>query len=257
MSSNLVALIGHLREPETVRDGEHILRALAAIAEHGYLLAAEGELSAVCDATEVALADSVALDGVTAALCDHISAFAAGGGGYFVATAHSLTVDGYMGTFHFDIGLIPENAWIAVTLDDYEFRGWLEGEGGLACFAELLRMLPVVYAQWHPLYLYDEGGILPETTRADVLALAPQWLYSINLFGPELVERMGAERVLSAPAWRVTPLDDGGVMVVPTDVYGPDTTHYIQEVAAHLGLPYDPGYFVRWLASHGYSSPKG
>ena len=253
MSSNLIVVIGHLREPGAVRDRERILRALAAIVEQGYLLTDGKELSSVSDPDEVALADSVAVDGITAALRDHLSAYVASDEGYFSATAHSLTLDGYAGRFYFGIALVPEDACLYVTVGDYEFRGFYEQRYGTACYEEFLRMLPVVYAQWHPLYMYDfDGGILPETDRANTLALTPRYLYPINLFGPELVEHMGAERVFSAPAWRVAPLDDGGALVVPNGGYAGVSGNHNAAVAAHLGLPDDPAYLAKWRANHKY-----
>lgn len=249
MSSNVLAMIGHLRKPETVRDEGHILHALAAIAAQGYLLAVWDEIPVVHAASDVMLAESLAPGGVTTALHEHLRAYAAGDERFFSATAYSLAVSGYMGQFQFDVALSPEDKWLGIFVDDYEFRGYLEGRQGAVCYAEFLRMLPVIYAQWHPLFMYDtEGGIVPETTRADALALAPQWVYAINLFGPELVERMERERVMSAPACRVTPLDEDGVMLVPNGGFAGVYGDHRQAVAAHLGLPYDPGYVAAHLA---------
>jgi hypothetical protein len=87
----------------------------------------------------------------------------------------------------------------------------------------------------------NDYGDDPATERAAIHAGVPRSLYECNVFGPELVERLERERVLSAPAWRVTPLGDGGVMVIPNACFGYScnrTDDHRSAVAEHLGLPW-------------------
>src|ERR1051326_3206028 len=49
--------------------------------------------------------------------------------------------------------------------------------------------------------------------REAILAHRISFLYELNLFGPEIVEALGRARVASAPAQRVIPLDDEGVLL--------------------------------------------
>lgn len=46
-----------------------------------------------------------------------------------------------------------------------------------------------------------------------VLALEPQPVQWLNVFGPRYVERLGAARLLALPAWRVEFLTNGSVCV--------------------------------------------
>jgi hypothetical protein len=76
-----------------------------------------------------------------------------------------------------------------------------------------------------------------DTPREEILAHKISYLYDINLFGPEIVDALGRERVLSAPAQIVTLLDDGGVMLVPSENILPGFTQYdYSQVAKKLGL---------------------
>jgi hypothetical protein len=62
-------------------------------------------------------------------------------------------------------------------------------------------------------------------------------LYFINLFGPELVNKLGRDRLLSAPAWKIEELDDGGIFLVPTEHIAVSGGGYsLLRVARHLGM---------------------
>jgi hypothetical protein len=85
----------------------------------------------------------------------------------------------------------------------------------------------------------DEIGLLgPERyplLSADLTRLDPQPIQWLNIYGPAYVERFGWRRLLSAPAWRVEFLANGGGAVVlgPT----PDSADTAAAVATHLGIP--------------------
>lgn len=108
----------------------------------------------------------------------------------------------------------------------------------LAPFLHWLDLLQFTYQTWRPLYSYQEGGT--ETTYEEALAGNISLLYEANLWNREMVEKMGRERVLKAPAWQVTELEDGSVFLVPqlTNDEGTDEdyAHDIEAVAAHLDL---------------------
>ena len=59
------------------------------------------------------------------------------------------------------------------------------------------------------------------TTHEDIEATNLRMLYWANFFGSRLVERLGRDRILSAPAWHVDELTDGGLLYL---------------LAPHLGL---------------------
>lgn len=59
----------------------------------------------------------------------------------------------------------------------------------------------------------------------------------ITVFTPPMVETYGRETLLSAPAWKTTELDDGGVLVVAyEDPHDPEPDGK-DAVAEHIGLP--------------------
>lgn len=109
----------------------------------------------------------------------------------------------------------------------------------LAPFLHWLDILQFTYEIWHPLYSYKEGGV-EETTYEDALTGDVTLLYDMNLLNREMVEKLGRERVMSTPAWRVTELDDGSVFLIPTLIHNggkdEDYDYDIEGAAAHLGL---------------------
>jgi hypothetical protein len=73
-------------------------------------------------------------------------------------------------------------------------------------------------------------------TASSVAALEPQPLEWLNIFGAGYVQRLGLERLRSAPAWRVEFLVDGSIAVT----LGPhphETMRTAVAVADHLGVP--------------------
>lgn len=75
---------------------------------------------------------------------------------------------------------------------------------------------------------------------AAVAALEPQPIEWLNVFGAPYVRRLGLDRLLGAPAWRVEVLANGGVAVAlaphPYRMSRENALH----VARHLGLPTPP-----------------
>ncbi|MFC7047156.1 hypothetical protein ACFQH6_18715 [Halobacteriaceae archaeon GCM10025711] len=66
-------------------------------------------------------------------------------------------------------------------------------------------------------------------------------VFWLNVWPEAVVDRLGRERVLSAPAWRVRELATGGVLVVAADNPSSPTDAWVTgraDVAAHLGLEY-------------------
>ena len=82
-------------------------------------------------------------------------------------------------------------------------------------YQHFLDVVQLVYAIWHPLYGYQEDAVGVDTSLEAVRQRDITWLYDINLFGPEIVEHLGRDRVLSTPAWLLKTFDDGGALLVP------------------------------------------
>ena len=83
-----------------------------------------------------------------------------------------------------------------------------------------------------------ENEIVP-VSIASVEALEPQPPAWVNIYGPSYVENIGYERLMSAPAWRVEALANGGVMVTQSPTYW-EYLHSASEraLAEYLGLPH-------------------
>jgi hypothetical protein len=76
-------------------------------------------------------------------------------------------------------------------------------------YAHWSEVVQLIYRTWHPIYGYalDPRGGERDTPRKAILAHQISYLYDINLFGPQIVEALDRDRVESAPAQIVTPLD--------------------------------------------------
>jgi hypothetical protein len=121
---------------------------------------------------------------------------------------HSTARDSDLKDFDCTISIMPKEGIIKLVYDDY-----LE----YPPFGHVLDVLQTTYNFWHPFYGYQETfGNPPLTSRSDALAGNIHYLYHINIFGPELVQKIGRDRLLQAPAWRKQPLEDGGIMLVPS-----------------------------------------
>jgi hypothetical protein len=70
--------------------------------------------------------------------------------------------------------------------------------------------------------------------------LEPSFITWANLFGPELVARLGRERLLSAPAHQVWELPGGSIVLTvaasPLEQLEPEVQERIARVKAHLGI---------------------
>lgn len=125
---------------------------------------------------------------------------------------------------------------------DYLIRLFDESDRGAEMYEHFLEALQLIYQVYHPIYAYqfDPRDGRAVTTREETLTSQIHTLYDINFFGPDLVEKIRRERLESAPAERVVPLDDGGIMLLPYVFLSPNSHVYniksIKQVADHLGL---------------------
>ena len=118
---------------------------------------------------------------------------------------------------------------------------WMEDNNpDIEDYQHFLDVVQLIYSVWHPLYGYQDDPVGMNISLEEARHLDITWLYNINLFGPELVEHLGRERILSTPAWLLKTLDDGGVLLVPA-LYrggGRDEEYRTsrEEAARHLSL---------------------
>jgi hypothetical protein len=231
MTTDLIFMIGYLRTPEEYRDAEKILRTLTAVAEQGYYITPTGD-----EEPEPPLKA-----GISPTLSAHLEAYLTGNESHLSTEAYVIDGEGPRSGFSYGpLSLDAQHEMLMVSVDDRYFpraRGKREDP---TLYTHWLDMLQLTYDIWHPLYGYPfPNGIWPETSLADARALQPQHLYEHNYFGPELVKKIGRERLLRAPAWQIRSFADGGVLVIPRYLYGEPGPDTMPAVAEALGLPYD------------------
>lgn len=75
------------------------------------------------------------------------------------------------------------------------------------------------------------------TTHEDIEALELPTLYWANFFGPAYVNKIGRDKILSAPAWAIEELADGGLLYVLASCPGLADDHVPPDsVKAHFGV---------------------
>ncbi len=232
MASTLVYQVSYLRQLEDLRAEARILAWLEAIAAEGYYVTEIDEPFRERYA-EVLQAHSLS-PGLSAKAREAAHRFCTGDDEEFVCNAYALTED-----FPVVVGLFAPEGSVGVSTDDSHFTG---GEMHQEKYQMFLTLVEVTYRQWHPLYGFDDPGTGDDTpSRDDALAGVLPRLFTINLFGPEYVAKLGRERLLSAPAWQVKELDDGGILIATIPYVEEDWRHPSpyepREVARHLGLP--------------------
>jgi hypothetical protein len=71
----------------------------------------------------------------------------------------------------------------------------------------------------------------------DVQTLAVPHLYWANFFSPPYVARIGREKIMSAPAWSIEELPDGGLLYVLASYPGLADDHVpLDDVRSHFGV---------------------
>ena len=134
----------------------------------------------------------------------------------------------------------PSSFWMRIGAPLAHFTDAASGE---ARCRELVALVRALAGAGGPAFGYsDEGDELrlgsdPHATDP----FAPSEVYEahwIDLFGFEMVDRIGRERVLSTPAYRVEALPDGSVLVLtcptPADLGSEDARRAQARVLAHL-----------------------
>ncbi|GCE21041.1 hypothetical protein [Dictyobacter kobayashii] len=142
-------------------------------------------------------------------------------------------------TLEFDIELSEAMAWsYNISVDRDYLTGTYEGNN-IQAYELWLDAIKLAYQYMHPYYgsLYDID--FPDrkepTEWLDALMGEIKGLTLVNIFGPELVQRFGHERLLSTPAWRCETLDDGGILLLPEPYwYGYAPTW--RAASEHLGF---------------------
>ncbi|MDQ2905565.1 MAG: hypothetical protein M3Y81_18730 [Chloroflexota bacterium] len=177
--------------------------------------------------------------GVSPQLQVEIERFCTHGLDKLAVNAYAIHRDGPMRGFEFTLGWQPQGPSLDATFDEQFFHK-VDHQEAIEAFEHWLGITKVIYNLWHPIYAYtfNHNGIIPPTPREEIDAFKPEWLYEINLFGPEMVQKLGGRAyVLATPAQIVRPLDDGGVLLIPEMNLYPGGLEFTWETAAeYLGL---------------------
>ncbi len=251
-----ISIYNYVREPQQLYDTTMIQYFLTAIASQGYRLVSDAERSdyfhvwwrtlyGTKEGAEPLLEAALQLDpeivftsGVSPSLQEEIRVYIDEQRPSLSCSAYSTERAGLMRGVDFSLAFEPAEGHIYISVEDRYFTVE-DAQRGIARYEHWLQTLSILYAAWHPLYAFnfDYSVTLPDTTREEALALAIHDVYYINIFGPEIVDKLGRDRVLTAPAWRVQLFEDGGVLLIPVLLYDPHDTHEREDVAEYLRLP--------------------
>ena len=108
-------------------------------------------------------------------------------------------------------------------------------------YTEFLALTRLLAEHMDAVYGWADAEIKSEyapVTPASVAALDPQPLAWVNIYGRAYVEQIGHDRLMSAPAWRVEALANGGVMATLGSKYWPIRWEENRAFADHLGIPW-------------------
>jgi len=94
-----------------------------------------------------------------------------------------------------------------------------------------------VYVESAPHSYYIGEAECPPFTAESLAHDGYHHLSWLTVFTPPMVERYGRETLLSAPAWKVEKLDDGGVLIVSHGNVA-EWQEDGRAVANHIGLPW-------------------
>jgi len=185
----------------------------------------------------------VTSQGISPALRAIVQACLGGSVEELTFTAYSVATTGPLVGMKSWCAVIPDEREIYWFVDNSIFTTWPEPAANAAAVDAYLGLLVTTYEVWHPIFGYMQESNVPDTSREQAQAGKPQFLYPINLYGPEIVRALGGlEYVLHAPAWQVRALDDGGALVAPISYVAfasPATLEQEAAVARYLGLPYE------------------
>lgn len=178
--------------------------------------------------------------GVSEALREQAQVYVAERQQQLTLEARSMASSHLVRGFEFTVTIAPEEGYILLAIEQERFfRSTLEG---ITRYRYWVKCLEKVYACWQPLYAHEfthQGPPSINPSWEEVQALKIPALYALNIYGPELIEQLGKERLLDAPAWVVRELDKGGCLLIPADPhnFSRSSPYTFNGVAQHLGFP--------------------
>jgi hypothetical protein len=129
-----------------------------------------------------------------------------------------------------------KKAWIRTTTDNtpYFWRAEYNPARHSRFFLDIGKRL---YEVLRPTFGWIDFDYGLRTTHEDIESLRLPVIYWANFFGPVYVDQIGREKILSAPAWAIEELPDGGLLYVLASCPGLDDDHLsVESVKAHFGV---------------------
>ena len=240
----------YTRTYDDIYDSERLHRFLTSLSEQGHYLAGSDEdlifgalfvaysrsdSEETCTRAQAVDSQSFFVPTVTPALWQDVEAFMQHNTHELSVTVYSTDKTGPFVGFTCGLMFNAHESQIYLFMED--------NKPDIEDFQHYIDVAQLVYSVWHPLYGYQDDPTGSVTSLEQARHLDITWLYSINLFGPEIVEHLGRDRVLSTPAWLLKTLDDSGVLIVP-ELYRGGGRHEeyqatLEEAAQHLSLIYE------------------
>jgi hypothetical protein len=256
------SLFYNLSEGQVLADPATIAQLLQELVQRGYLLMAEAEASIVSLAwmlqldppwphwTETDRANNQVLaapyleriltPGVTEQLHQGVDQFQRGQQESLRMFAHAVSRTGSLHGHTFDLMLALKESCLVLNYTNDFWTTRKNEQARVEAFDHFLEIVKLLYALSHPIYAYawNHNGSIPLTGARYLEQRQPHRLYEINLFGPEMVERLrGNEYVLRTPAQFVHSFSDGGVLIIPEAPWYPGSLPYTwSKVARYLGV---------------------
>lgn len=251
-----------MRQPELLAEPAQLERLVQELVQRGYLLVARqeeraawlawmlyqdpdwpGRGSAADRAEKQALAapyrERIFTPGVTEQLRRELDLFETHQQGDLHVYAKAVARSGALFQHEFDLRA-PVGRAVAVHYSHDFFTIKRNERARVEAFDHWLGIVEALYALLRPLYAYswNHNNEIPLTDDTYLEQCRPYTLYTLNLFGPEMVEQLGGRtHVLKTPAQFVRPLADGGVLVIPELHWYPGSLPYTwTKVARHLGV---------------------
>lgn len=169
----------------------------------------------------------------------HIHTYVAEREEQLTLSVRSVALSSLVRGFAFSVTLAPLEGFLLLSIErERFFRATLKG---LAMYRYWIRVIEETCACWKPLYAHEFSHMYTEANPSweEVRRLTIPALSALNIYGSELIQQMGRERLLNAPAWLVRELDGSGCLLIPVDPYGfnPSASFTYENVARYLGSP--------------------
>lgn len=241
----------YVRDKEELRDQERILRFFQKLARHNCSVASTLEIGTAAiwrrfvaqvppkhqDEEEQAFA-SVLQPGVSEHVEREVHVYVTELQEQLTVEARLIARSVLLRGFAFSVTLAPADGTLLLSVDHERF--FHRDQAGIMKFRYWVKLLQEVYAYWHPLFMHEFSHLGSANPSWDqVRANNIPALYTLNMFSPELVDKLGRAKLAQAPAWLMEDLADQGVLLIPTDVYSlmPEQVHDFEAVAQYLGFP--------------------